>query len=65
MAIQNNREWWKVKVYNEVSAYLRYPNFDRKQQLQSILIEYEKIFRQSGDIENNQFSDLEITMNGR
>ena len=58
-----SREWWKIKVYNEVSEYLKYPSAMRKLQLQTALAEYEKMFNQLNDINNNCFHEMELTMN--
>ena len=64
MAIPSNNEWWKIKVYNEVSAYLRHPNAAHKQNLQKVINEYETIFGQSNNDDSGQYSELEISMNG-
>ena len=59
-----NREWWKRKVYTEISNYLRHPNTSSRRQLDSALLEYEKIFSRltlSSDV--NTLNAMELSMN--
>jgi hypothetical protein len=59
-----NREWWKMKVYNEVSNYLKYPNTANKQQLHSVLLEYEVIFNRLSNIDDvASLDNMELSMN--
>jgi len=63
MNIQTNEEWWKMKVYNEVSRFLKHPNQDQRQNLQTALLEYEEIFNRLLAKEVNAFNELEVSMN--
>jgi len=63
MHIESNREWWKIKVYNEVSEYLKHPSNARKQQLQTVLIEYEQVFKHVASTETGKYADMELAMN--
>lgn len=63
MQTEISREWWKIKVYNEVSEFLKHPCANRKQQLQTVLAEYEDIFTHSGDSNTSCFNEMELTMN--
>ena len=59
-----NREWWKIKIYNEISNYLRHPSSNSKQQLDIALLEYEQIFRRlatANDVAN--LDNMELSMN--
>ena len=63
MQTANNREWWKIKVYNQVSEYLKHPNHHRKQQLQAALVEYEEVFNSLATAEAGKYIDFEASMN--
>ncbi|WP_455201612.1 hypothetical protein [Kaarinaea lacus] len=63
MLVESNREWWKIKVYNEVSEYLRHPSNARKQQLQTLLTVYAEMHNQSLDSETVTYSEMELSMN--
>lgn len=63
MQVENNREWWRIKVYNQVSEFLKHPNHSRKQQLQTALIEYEEIFNSTANNDPGNYVDLEASMN--
>jgi len=63
MHIQTNEEWWKMKVYNEVSQFLKHPNQDQKRNLQTALLKYEEIFNRILSTDVNAFNDLEVSMN--
>lgn len=65
MNIETNHEWWKIKVYNEVTEFLRHPSLTRKRQLDFLLTEYEEQFNQSTNSTSNCFSEMELTMNGQ
>lgn len=65
MNIETNHEWWKIKVYNEVTEFLRHPSLTRKRQLDFLLTEYEEQFSQSTNSTSNCFSEMELTMNGQ
>ena len=65
MNIEINHEWWKIKVYNEVTEFLRHPSLTRKRQLDFLLTEYEEQFSPSTNSTSNCFSEMELTMNGQ
>ncbi|MGD8567553.1 MAG: hypothetical protein PVJ39_05675 [Gammaproteobacteria bacterium] len=65
MQTQFNREWWKMKAYNALAAYLKHPNDNRKQQLHTALAQYEQMFNRSqGNTGTTAaFPDMELSMN--
>jgi hypothetical protein len=63
MHIESYRDWWKIKVYNEVSEYLKHPSNARKQQLQTVLVEYEQVFKHVTSSETDKYTDMELAMN--
>jgi len=60
---ENSREWWKIKVYNEVSEFLKHLSNARKLQLQTALIEYEQMFNCLSSAETGKHSEMELSMN--
>lgn len=65
MNIEISHEWWKIKVYNEVTEFLRHPSLFRKRQLDILLTEYEELFSQSTNSAHNCFNEMELAMNGQ
>lgn len=63
MQVESNREWWKIKVYNEVSEYLKHPSNARKQQLQTLLSVYAETHNQSTNTETVTYTEMELSMN--
>jgi len=63
MQVESNPEWWKIKVYNEVSEFLKHPSNARKRQLQTALIEYEEIFNHLSHNDTDNYTDMELSMN--
>ena len=65
MHTEFNREWWKMKVYNEISEYLKHPTDDHKLRLARALAEYEQIFTRLADSANDssRFISMELSMN--
>ncbi|MGD8560785.1 MAG: hypothetical protein PVF34_11260 [Gammaproteobacteria bacterium] len=65
MQTEYNREWWKMKVYDRLSEYLKHPSDSHRQQLNSALAEYEMMFAQFTGNSNEAtcFSDMELSMN--
>jgi hypothetical protein len=56
-------EWLKIKVYNEITAYLKYPSAVRKHQLYAALADYEAVFKVSGNSDTKGLNDMELAMN--
>ena len=63
MQVESNREWWKIKVYNEVSEFLKHPSSTRKQQLQTALSVYTEMHNQSASSETATYAEMELSMN--
>ena len=63
MNVESNREWWKIKVYNEVSEFLKHPSNARKQQLQTVLSVYADMHNLSTSAETTVYTDMELSMN--